>query len=111
MLPRRSLPGALLAGCLLSSGAFADNSPFTIEQIMSAPFAAHLTGSPAGGRIAWVFNERGARNIWVAEPPEYRGRRLTSYAEDDGQEIAGLDWSADGKMLAYARGGEDGGGA
>jgi dipeptidyl aminopeptidase/acylaminoacyl peptidase len=83
---------------------------FTIEQIMSAPFAAHLTASPAGGRVAWVFNERGARNIWIAEPPEYHGRRLTSYGEDDGQEIAGLDWSADGKVLVYARGGEDGGG-
>src|SRR5262249_62392169 len=74
------------------------------------PFAGHLSAAPAGGRIAWVFNERGARNVWIAEPPEYRGRRLTSYGEDDGQEIGGLDWSADGKVLAYARGGEDGGG-
>src|SRR5262249_59424679 len=110
MLPGRSHLCAIVAGCLLPSWAFADNGTFTIEQIMSAPFVGHLSAAPAGGRIAWVFNERGARNVWIAEPPEYRGLRLTSYGEDDGQEIGGLDWSADGKILAYARGGEDGGG-
>jgi dipeptidyl aminopeptidase/acylaminoacyl peptidase len=87
----------------------ADRS-FTIDQVMSAPFAAHLAAAPAGGRLAWVFNERGVRNIWVAEPPAYQGRRLTSWAEDDGQEITGLDWAADGQSLAFARGGDEGGG-
>jgi dipeptidyl aminopeptidase/acylaminoacyl peptidase len=74
---------------------------------MTAPFAADLVASPAGGKIAWVFNQGGARNVWIAEPPSYTGRRITSYTEDDGQEITGLDWAADGKSLAFARGGED----
>jgi dipeptidyl aminopeptidase/acylaminoacyl peptidase len=78
---------------------------------MSAPFAAHLVAAPTGGRVAWVFNEQGARNIWVAEPPAYKGRRLTAYTGDDGQEITGLDWAPNGQSLAYARGGEEGGGA
>jgi uncharacterized protein (TIGR03067 family) len=92
---------------------------------MSAPFAEHLVAAPAAAKVAWVFNERGVRNIWIAEPhgeivfttigtqvwSDYKGRRLTSYTEDDGQEIAGLDWAADGKSLAYTRGGEDLGGA
>jgi Tol biopolymer transport system component len=96
---------------LLANPVIAEDHPFTIEQVMSAPFASDLTASPSGGKIAWVFNEKGARNIWIAEPPEYRGRRLTAYHDDDGQEIAGLDWSADGKNLVYSRGGEDLGGA
>jgi dipeptidyl aminopeptidase/acylaminoacyl peptidase len=78
---------------------------------MSAPFASYLVAAPAGGRLAWVFNERGARNIWLAEPPEYKGRRVTSYKEDDGLEITSLEWAADGKTLAYTRGGDEGGGA
>jgi len=92
---------------LVAIPGFAEKRSFTIDQIMSAPFAEHLVASPAGGKVAWVFNERGARNIWVAEPPKYVGRRLTSYKEDDGQEITGLDWSADGSSVAYARGGEE----
>src|SRR5690606_4063115 len=60
---------------------------------------------PKGGAIAWVVNERGARNVWVAEAPAYRGRRLTSYEEDDGQELGQLAWSSDGRTLVYVRGG------
>jgi dipeptidyl aminopeptidase/acylaminoacyl peptidase len=111
MITPRTVPG--LAALLLVAAGLArgESPPFTIDQIMSAPFAASLVAAPATGKIAWVSNERGARNVWVAEPPGYKGRRLTSYAEDDGQEITGLDWAADGSSLAYARGGEDAGGA
>jgi len=41
----------------------------------------------------------------VAEPPDYRGRQLTRYTADDGQGIAGLEWTADAKALFYVRGG------
>ena len=34
---------------------------FTIEQAMSAPFPEMLRVAPAGGAVAWVFDERGAR--------------------------------------------------
>jgi dipeptidyl aminopeptidase/acylaminoacyl peptidase len=79
-------------------------APFTIEQAISAPFPSELTAAPAGGRLAWVFDERGARNVWVAEPPQYRGHRLTNYRADDGQEILGLSWSPDGRYIVYVRG-------
>jgi dipeptidyl aminopeptidase/acylaminoacyl peptidase len=77
---------------------------FTIEQAISAPFPAELTASPAGSKLAWIFNERGARNVWVAEAPQYRGRRLTNYRADDGQEILDLRWSPDGHYIVYVRG-------
>src|SRR6266851_2414973 len=82
-----------------STGAVIDTQPpppFTLEQVLSAPFPTELTSGPSG-RIAWVFNDRGARNIWIAEPPDYKGRRLTSFLADDGQEISDLAFSADGK--------------
>jgi Tol biopolymer transport system component len=72
---------------------------------MSAPFPSGLTASPAGEWVAWVQNDRGVRNIWVAGPPEYRGRQLTSYTRDDGQEIGSLTWTMDGSTLYFIRGG------
>src|SRR5579863_7052369 len=41
---------------------------FTIEQALSAPFANELRAAPAKGRLAWVANIGGRRNLWVADP-------------------------------------------
>ena len=84
----------------------AQQEPFTLEQVMSAPFPSELVAAPAGGKVAWVFDARGVRNIWVAEPPEYEARVLTSYASDDGQEIAQLAWTPDARAIVYTRGGD-----
>jgi dipeptidyl aminopeptidase/acylaminoacyl peptidase len=78
----------------------------TLEQYLSAPFASDLTAAPGGGKIAWVLNERGARNIWVAATPDYKGRRLTAYRDDDGQDIAEITWTVDDRSLIYTRGGD-----
>jgi len=86
--------------------ATAQQEPFTIEQVMSAPFPSELVAAPAGGLVAWVFDARGVRNIWLAEPPDYKARALTSYAADDGQEIAELAWTPDAGAIVYARGGD-----
>ncbi|MDQ2871168.1 MAG: prolyl oligopeptidase family serine peptidase [Acidobacteriota bacterium] len=84
----------------------ASAAPFTLEQVMSAPFPSELVAAPAGGAVAWVFDARGARNVWVAQPPEYRGRSVTAYRDDDGQEISDLAFSPDGKAIVYVRGGD-----
>lgn len=99
----------LLVGVLLLEPAvFAQKAP-TLEQILSAPFPTELTAAPAKGRVAWVFNARGARNLWVAEPAadgSYKSRQLTSYPDDDGQDLGQLAWSADGETIVYTRGGD-----
>ena len=79
---------------------------FTLEQILSAPFAADLIAAKKVNRIAWTLNEHGKRNVWVAEGPVFQARRLTSYLTDDGQEISQLSFSEDGNSLVYVRGGE-----
>ena len=81
---------------------------FTLEQIKGYPFPNELTTSATGSRIAWAFNERGARNVWVAEGPVFKARRLTNYETDDGQELTSLSISADGKYVVYVRGGDHG---
>ena len=73
---------------------------------MSAPFPSDLVAAPAGGKVAWVFDARGVRNIWVAEPPDYKARAVTAYTEDDGQEIDELAWTPDARAIVYARGGD-----
>ncbi|MGI8961686.1 MAG: S9 family peptidase [Bryobacteraceae bacterium] len=79
---------------------------FTIEQIMGAPFASSLTPSPTGAEVAWLLNERGQRNVWVASAPDWKGRKVTNFDADDGQEINDLAWAPDGKYLLFARGGD-----
>lgn len=84
----------------------------TIDQIASAPFPYDLIPSPRDGTIAWVYNERGARNVWIAIPVAsggYSSKRLTPYTADDGTDITGLAWNGDGKTLFYTRGGDNGG--
>ncbi len=93
----------LIAGSLVLA---APSPRFTLDQALSAPFPTDLTAAAKGGAIAWVLDQHGARNIWVAEAPEYKGRQLTSYREDDGQEIAEVTWTPDGRSLVFVRGGD-----
>jgi dipeptidyl aminopeptidase/acylaminoacyl peptidase len=82
---------------------------FTIEQVLSSPFPTELIASPAGNRVAWVFEARGLRNIWVAEPgagESYRSRQVTQYTQDDGQDVGEVAWTPDGQSIVYVRGGD-----
>ncbi|OKL41735.1 S9 family peptidase [Pontibacter flavimaris] len=81
---------------------------FSLESVMSHPFPAELSAAAQGARLAWTFNERGKRNVYVAEGPDFKARRLTNYLQDDGQEITGVSLSADGQWAVYVRGGEHG---
>ena len=78
---------------------------FTLEQVLSAPFPDGLTAAKSGDRLAWTFDEQGRKNIWVAQGPDFKARRLTSYMEDDGQELSSLRFSEDGNTIVYVRGG------
>ena len=78
--------------------------PFTLEQIMSVPFADNLIAAKSGQRIAWTLNESGKRNIFVAEGPQFQARKLTSYNEDDGGELSDLHFSDDGSAIVFVRG-------
>ena len=81
---------------------------FTLEQVLAYPFPDNLVASPTGSSIAWTFNERGVRNIYLGEGPEFQARRLTPYQHDDGQELTNLSFAPDGKTLVYVRGGDHG---
>ncbi|MEZ4991259.1 MAG: DPP IV N-terminal domain-containing protein [Saprospiraceae bacterium] len=81
------------------------SAQFSIEQILSAPFPSHLTAGPDGNTLAWVFNDRGERNIFVADGPQFGNvRQVTNYSGDEGVEISSLTYTPDGRQLIYVRG-------
>jgi dipeptidyl aminopeptidase/acylaminoacyl peptidase len=109
--PRFRLFLAAAALCCAAFGASPRQTAaqsFTLERVRSYPFPNELAASSSGARIAWAFNERGLRNVWAAEGPEFRARRLTNYAADDGQELTSVAVSADGRFVVYVRGGDHG---
>ncbi|MGD9902450.1 MAG: DPP IV N-terminal domain-containing protein, partial [Vicinamibacterales bacterium] len=80
-------------------------APLSVDEVLSAPFPSELVAAPSGARVAWVFDDRGVRNVWIAEGPGFAGRRLTTYQHDDGQDITGLAFAPDGGTIVYVRGG------
>ena len=77
----------------------------SIENVMSFSFASGLVAWDQGERVAWIENDQGARDIWVAAGPGWESRKLTSYGRDDGQELASLTFTPDGSQILYVRGG------
>jgi len=79
---------------------------FTVEQVLSSPFPSNLVAASRAGRMAWVFNAKGSRNLWIADVPSFAARPVTHYSGDDGQPIASLRITPDGRTLVYVRGSE-----
>jgi dipeptidyl aminopeptidase/acylaminoacyl peptidase len=97
--------GLLLLGPLVWAPAALGQARPTLRDFMSAPFASELVASPTGGKVAWMQNVLGARNIWVAEAPAYRGRQITRYVGDQGKYLVQLDFTPDGSHIVYVWGG------
>ena len=110
-IERRAILLALLLSLPLAATSLQQTAPaaaFTVDHVLGFPSPENLIASPVGSTIAWTFNERGVRNVYAADGPAFEPRRLTSYREDDGQELTQLAFSHDGATLVYVRGGDHG---
>jgi len=96
--------GATVAA-LLFSAPLVSQTPYSLDDILAAPFATGMVSARNGSAFAWVRYDRGARNIWVAEGPEFVGRQITDWSEDDGQDLGSLRFTPDGKRVVFVRGG------
>ena len=76
----------------------------SIDALMASPFPTELIAAPSGARFAWVQSVEGIRNIWIAQAPDFKGRKITSYTVDDGQDLTELAFTADGRFVVYTRG-------
>ena len=97
----------LLLLCLPSFGILFGQS-YTIEDITGYPFISEIAATQKGSKMALSVNEKGKRNIYVGESPQYKLRKITNYNTDDGQELTSLNISEDGKWIVYVRGGDHG---
>jgi Tol biopolymer transport system component len=80
------------------------SSAQTIETYLAPPFPTDLTASADGKTIAWVFNDKGSRNIFVAEAPSFVAKAITNYTGDDGTEISNVEFTPDGNQILFVRG-------
>lgn len=94
----------LITLLLLAGAGMAFCQSPSIETLLSSPFPTQLLGDPDGDRFAWVFYEEGRRNIWIGTPGQ-TPRQLTSYDQDDGQEITDLQFIPGANALLFIRGG------
>ena len=98
------LPVLLLLVLAPVKQSAAQDSLVSIEGLMSAPFPEQFAAAPTGGAVAWIRNDQGVRNIWMASPPSWEAMQLTTFEHDDGQELGSLEWSPDGAALVFVRG-------
>jgi dipeptidyl aminopeptidase/acylaminoacyl peptidase len=93
---------------LFATGSMVYAAPggFALEQVLGFAFPDSLTAASAADRVAWDFDIRGVRNVWVADGPDFAARQVTHYSDDDGQAIASVRLTPDGKTAVYARGSE-----
>ena len=87
--------------CALSILTQGQTSP---EPFISFPTASEFCASPDGTSIAWVLNDRGLRNVFL-KSGNNTVKQITAYADDDGQELTELTFTADGKHILFVRGG------
>jgi hypothetical protein len=67
----------------MTQAAGAHPAAFTLNDVMQAPFPY--------AAVAWVFDAKGCRNIWVADSSHgAKARQITPYTEDDGFDIGEL---------------------
>jgi dipeptidyl aminopeptidase/acylaminoacyl peptidase len=75
-----------------------------IDSYLSAPFPTELKGSNDGKMLAWVFNDKGSRNIYIAFNNGNLIKEITNYTGDDGIEIHNLEFTPDNKRIIFVRG-------
>ncbi|MDT8342447.1 MAG: hypothetical protein RQ751_13120, partial [Longimicrobiales bacterium] len=106
---RRRRPGAGIGAALLLAAGLIPALPLAaqvrVSDALSAPFHEGLTAASGADVVAWVANDRGSRNVWVARGPDFTPTRITDHRGDDGQEVGGLQLTPDGRWLLYSRGG------
>lgn len=79
-----------------------------LRELLNIPYIGDIKGASNSDRLIFTVNEKGRRNIYIADGPDYIVRKVTNFEEDDAQEITSLSISPDGKWAVFARGGDHG---
>ena len=76
----------------------------SLESYLSHSGASNFASNSNGEKLAWTVNEQGRRNLYT-QLGKSPAKMVTSYQQDDGQEIAEVSFSPDGQYLYFIRGG------
>ena len=96
----------VFAAHLFFSGGFRGRCELYSRTSDEFALSDDLVAAAHSPRVAWVFDAKGVRNLWVADAPDFAARQITHYDSDDGLPIASLRITADGRTLVYVRGSE-----
>jgi hypothetical protein len=80
----------------------------SLERLLSLPLHSSLVAATDAGRVAWIENRRGVRNVFVTKADDPKPRQVTRFGADDGLQLADLGFSRDGNVLVFPRGGPPG---
>ncbi|HEX4241306.1 MAG TPA: prolyl oligopeptidase family serine peptidase [Steroidobacteraceae bacterium] len=107
-LSSRVVRARLTGLALVLTASLAHAQHFSIEQVLSAPFASSLAASPDAQIFAWASNRAGERNVWVARADggTFKSTAVTHYTADDGQELSDITFVPGSHALLYVRGGD-----
>ena len=75
-----------------------------MEDYLAPAFPTNLVVNHAGDAVAWVFNNKGARNIFWAQPQNDKYESLTQFIMDDGVEINSLQFSPNDDVIYFVKG-------
>jgi dipeptidyl aminopeptidase/acylaminoacyl peptidase len=101
-------PAVLCSLALLCLSGVRANA-FTMDDILSAPFVSELAASQDGSALVWCEHERGARNLYLNLGGKIS--KITSFDQDDGQELNSPQFLADNSGVVFERGGSEDNGA
>ena len=98
----------LAGAALVCVASLSQAQHFSIDQVMSAPFASSLVAAPDLQAFAWASNRAGRRNIWVAraEGATFKSAAVTRFAADDGLELSEITFVPRAQQLLFVRGGD-----
>jgi dipeptidyl-peptidase-4 len=97
---------ALLASawCALIAQPISAQQQVALEPFFNVASPLELVAAKKADRIAWTVYEAGQRNVYTAAAPDFVPLRLTSFLQDNGQEVSGVRLSDDGSIAIFIRG-------
>ena len=88
----------------IALNAVAVNAQTTISDYLSAAFPTNLVSSKNGKAIAWVFNDKGSRNIYLADAAGNNAKRITNFFGDDGMDLGNIQLTSNGEQIIFVQG-------
>ncbi|NTU52057.1 MAG: hypothetical protein HGA94_06460 [Candidatus Aminicenantes bacterium] len=103
--PAIAIVAVLAASIAAAAGGTGAERTFSLQDVLSPAYPMNLVAARRADRIAWIMNDRGARNVWTAAAPDFRPVNLTGFVRDEVFEIDEVQLTDDGRTAVFVLGG------